>query len=504
MSGRVYLVGAGPGDPGLLTLRGRECIAEADVILCDDLVDRRVLRHARADATVVASGKRGGPADRDRQQEAIHERMIAEARAGRVVVRLKGGDPFVFGRGGEEAARLGEAGIPFEVVPGVTSAIAAAAYAGIPVTHRGAGASFAVVTGQEAPGLEGRVDWEALARIETLVILMGFRRIAEVTARLVGAGRAAETPAACVAAGTRPDQRTVVATLGTLAERAVAEGLGSPAVIVVGDVVRLRERLRWFENRPLLGRRIVVTRPPGQAQAFRERLERLGAETIEAPAITIEPSPDPDAFDAALAALDRFDWIVFTSANGVEAFFARLFGRGGEIRDLGRAALAAIGPATAEALRRRGLRVETVPEEFRAEGLSAALGARVSGARVLLPRAAGARDVLPRVLAEAGADVVDVPTYTSRPASSLPDEVREDLAAGRIDAVTFTSSSTVSAFVPLLRAVGLTFGRAAVACIGPVTAATARELGLVVDVEARRYTSEGLAEALVDYYRGGS
>jgi uroporphyrinogen III methyltransferase / synthase len=500
VSGIVYLVGAGPGDPGLLTLRGRECIEAADVIIHDYLVDPRLLRFARGGARVVRAGKRGDASERDRQQEEIHARMISEAKAGNVVVRLKGGDPFVFGRGGEEAHALVEAGIRFEVVPGVTSAVAVPAYAGIPLTERGLNSSFTVVTGHEAPGTRQPLDWSVLARVDTLVFLMALRGVRQVLDRLMGEGKLADTPAACIRSGTRPDQQTIVGTVGDLAEQVERAGFTPPAILVIGEIVRRRSEVAWFENRPLLGRRIVVTRAAEQAAAFVDALDRLGAEAIAAPTLVIEPVAPATALDVALATLDRFDWIVFTSARGVEVFFARLFASGADVRRLGRAALAAIGPATADALRRHGLSADVVPAEFRAEDLARSLGSRVRGKRVLLPRAAGARDVLPKALEAAGAEVVDVATYRARRVDSLPTRVIELLQDDAIDAITFTSSSTVRHFTDLLGGRAARTGRARIACIGPITAATARELGWEVHVEARRYTTEGLTAALIDYF----
>lgn len=496
--GIVYLVGAGPGDPGLLTLRGRECIAEADVVLHDELVDPRLLRFARRGAEIVHAGKRGDASRRDLQQAEINRRLVAEAGAGRVVVRLKGGDPFVFGRGGEEGEALARAGIPFEIVPGVTSAVAVPAYAGIPVTHRGLNSSFAVVTGHEAPGARGRIDWGALARIDTLVFVMGLRGLGDLLARLVAAGKAPTTPAACIRDGTRPTQRTLVGTVADLAARVGAAGFEPPAVVIVGEVVALRPTLAWFEKRPLLGRTISVTRPREQSAALVERLERLGAEVLEAPAIEIVPEP-PAALDAALDRLADFDWVLFTSANGVEIFFDRLVARGTDVRGLGAAHLAAIGPATAAALRKRGLRADVVAESFRAETLAAALAPRVRGRRVLLARAGGARDVLPKALAAAGANVADVATYRATAVRELPAAVRDALAEGRLDAVTFTSASTLRSFAALLGdGAAASLERTRVACIGPVTAAAARSLGIRVDLEAAEYTASGLVDALLE------
>ena len=505
MSGRVYLVGAGPGDPGLLTVRGRELIAAADVIIHDYLVDSRLLRSARPDAEIIPSGKSGDASNRDRQQHAINERMVRDARAGKVVVRLKGGDPFVFGRGGEEAEALSEAGIPFEVVPGVSSAIAVAAYAGIPVTERGLNSSFTVVTGHEAPGTRRPLDWPALARMETLVFLMGLKSLREVLDHLVAAGKAPDTPAACIRSGTRPDQQTLVATLGDLAERVERAAFGPPAVVIVGEIVRRRDRLRWYESRPLFGRRILVTRAAERTDALLARLENAGAEAIAAPTIVLENVEDGSALDRALAELESFDWILFTSAHGVDVFFTQLFASGGDARRLGSARLAAIGPATADALLHRGLRADLVPAEFRAEGLVARLVPEVRGKRVLLPRAEGARDVLPRELTRAGAEIVDVATYRAKRVSALPERARELLYRDAVDAITFTSSSTVRNLHSLLGsdAVAKT-GGARIAAIGPVTAETARSLGWRVDVEAREFTGEGLARALIDYFSGRS
>ena len=501
--GRVFLVGAGPGDPGLLTLRGRECIEAADVVIHDALVDGRLLRFARTGAEVVAMGKRGGVDRRNQQQAAIHERMIREAGAGKIVTRLKGGDPFVFGRGGEEALGLAAAGIPFEVVPGISSAIAVPAYAGIPVTHRGLNSSFAVVTGHEAADATAGLDWAALARIDCLVLLMALRRLREALGRLRENGVTADTPAACIRSGTRPGQEVVIGTVGDLADRVERAGIEPPAVIVVGEVVSLREKIAWFDSRPLLGRRIVVTRPRHQALGFRDRLEGLGAEVLEGPTIEIASPESMDAFDEALSSLATFDWILFTSRNGVEVFFRRLFALGREISDLGTARLGAIGPVTAAALRERGLAVSTVPARYRAEGLIEALAGDVSGKRVLLPRAAGARMTLPEALAAHGAEVVDVPTYQAVRTVKLPPETVSALRAEEVDAVTFTSSSTVLRFRTLLHEAGLSLGRARIACIGPITAETARDIGWRVDVEAREYTTEGLVDALVDTFSDG-
>jgi uroporphyrinogen III methyltransferase/synthase len=500
----VYLVGAGPGDPGLCTLRGRECISEAEVILHDDLVDARLLRFARAGAEIVACGKGGDAPQRDLQQREINERMIREARAGKVVVRLEGGDPFVFGRGSGEARALSGAGIPYEIVPGVTCAAAVPAYAGIPLTEPGLSSSVAVIAGDEVRGGRPSTDWQALARIDTIVVLVELEELREVLGCLTSAGIPGDIPAAWIRGGTRPDQRTVVGSVADLADRVERAGFEPPAVVVVGQIVRRRDSLAWYERRPLLGRRIVVTRAAGSALGLAERLERLGAEAIVAPTIELREPRSYVALDRALAEADTYEWVVFTSAHGVEVFFARLAERGGDVRQLWRARLAAIGPGTAAALSRRGLRVEIVPAEFRGEALASALAPHVRGRRVLLPRAEGARDVLPRSLVEAGAEVADVGTYRAESPAGLPERLLRLLEQRAIDAVTFTSSSTVRHFRDLLGAGAADLmGAARAACIGPITAEAARKCGFHVAIEAREYTIDGLATALVDYFTTG-
>ena len=479
----VYLVGAGPGDPGLLTRRGEELLRRADVVVYDRLASRALLDLAPAGAELVDAGK--APGGVALTQDAINEVLIARGRAGLAVVRLKGGDPFVFGRGGEEAEACREAAIPFEVVPGVTSAIAAPAYAGIPVTHRGVATSVTIVTGHEDPAKpESDTDWEALARAGgTLVVLMGAGNATEIARRLIAGGRDASTPVAAVRWGTRPEQRTVRGTLGTIAELRVE----APSAIVVGGVAALD--LGWFERRPLFGRRVVVTRAREQASTLRTRLEELGAEVIELPAIAVEP------LDFELPALREYAWCIFTSVNGVDAFFDRGLARAGlDARALAPARIAAIGPGTAEALARRGIRADLVPERFVAESLVAAFpDPAEAGERVLVARAESARDVIPAGLT-AGGYVVDVlGVYRTVPVT--PDA--RDLArvrAGEVDAVTFTSSSTVDNFCD---AVGAVASEVRVISIGPVTSDTARERGMTVHAEADPHTIDGLVDAVL-------
>ena len=479
----VWLVGAGPGDPGLLTRRGAEVLATAEVVVHDRLANPVLLELAPPDALRISVGKAPGNVEMD--QEQINAVLVEHGAAGKRVVRLKGGDPFVFGRGGEEAEVLMAAGVPFEVVPGITSAIAAAAYGGIPVTHRGLSTHVTIVTGHEDPA-KGRTDveWEALARVGgTLVILMGASGLADIAARLIAGGRAPGTPAAAVRNGTRPDQQTVRATLATIADA----GVRAPSAIVVGEVAALD--LAWFETRPLFGKRIVVTRAREQASELRVRLEALGGEVLELAAIRVEP------IDFVLPALGGYSWLVFTSANGVRAFFERgLDAAGLDARALGGLRLAAIGPGTATALEARGLRPDLVPERFVAESLLEAFpDPGASGERVLLARAQQARDVLPEGLGARGYVVDVLAVYRTVPAEPDPSVV-EQIRAGKVDALTFTSSSTVTNFVD---AVGeITGPQPRDVSIGPVTSATARDRGLQVGAEADPHTIDGLVEAV--------
>jgi uroporphyrinogen III methyltransferase / synthase len=481
----VYLVGAGPGDPGLLTRRGEELLRRADVVVYDRLASPALLQLAPRGAELVDVGK--APGRVAMTQDEINALLVARGRDGKEVVRLKGGDPFVFGRGGEEAQECAAAGIAFEVVPGVTSAIAAPAYAGIPVTHRGLSTHVTIVTGHEDPAKGSEdTDWEALARSGgTLVILMGAERVSEIAKALIAGGRDDATPVAAVRWGTRPSQRTIRATLATVADA----GIEAPSAIVVGAVAALD--LGWFEHAPLFGRRIVVTRAREQASELRARLESLGAEVIELPSIALAPIefqlPDPR----------DYAWVVFTSANGVDAFFDRgLTARGLDARALGTARVAAIGPGTARALERHGIRPDVVPDRFVAEALLNAVPAGTG--RVLIARAEAARDLLPEGLTEKGYDVEVLPVYRAVPVTPDPEDVAR-VRAGDIDALTFTSSSTVTNFCDAVEA--LPDPQPLVVSIGPVTSATAIERGLRVDVEADPHTIDGLVEALLSALR---
>lgn len=478
----VYLVGAGPGDPSLLTLRGAEVLAGADVVVYDRLSVASLLDLAPADAERISVGKQpGGPRT---SQEDINALLVARGGTGKQVVRLKGGDPFVFARGGEEAAALAAAGIAFEIVPGITSAVAVPAYAGIPVTMRYSSTSFTVVTGHEDPAkMEGSVNWEAVAALGgTVVVLMGAARCRTICDRLIAAGMAADTPAAAVQWGTRPNQRTLRATLATLADL----GPQPPTTIVVGEVAA--SDLGWFENRPLFGRSIVVTRAQPQAAALAADLRRRGAEAIELPAIAFQPPEDLDRLARAAAQVAGYDWLVLTSPTGVARFFEQLK----DARSLGGVRVATIGPGTAAALAERNVVADLVPERYVAEAL---LEAMPDGpGRVLIPRAETARDVLPDGLAAAGWDVDVVPAY--RTVAPVPDPAAAALLADA-EAITFTSSSTVTNFVD---AYGTDAVPEVVATIGPVTTATARSRGLEVAVEATEHTVDGLIASLEDFF----
>jgi uroporphyrinogen III methyltransferase / synthase len=491
--GVVYLVGAGPGDPGLMTARSLELIGAADSIYYDRLIPDGALDGARADAELIYVGKQPGVPSVP--QGEIGERLIEAAQAGRSVVRLKGGDPFVFGRGGEEGEALRAAGVEFEVVPGVTAGVAATAYAGIPVTHRDDASAVAFVTGHEDPEkAETALDWDALAAFPgTLVFYMGVKRLGENAAALIAGGRDPEQPAAAIERGTWPGQRTVTATLGTLAATVERERIGAPALIVIGAVAARRSELAWLERRPLHGRTVVVTRARAQASGLAATLRGLGATVVELPAIRVESRTESAEARAAAAAIAGYDLVCLTSPNGVSLLFEALSAAGLDARALAGTTVAAIGPGTARALAANGIAADIVPERFVAEALVEALaGVEVDGKRVLVARAAEARDVLPDALRERGADVDVVALYET--VRDTPDDAAIEGAQGA-DYVTFTSSSTVT---NLTEALGDRFPAAArIVSIGPVTSDSVREAGLVVAVEADRHDVDGLLAALL-------
>ncbi len=498
--GIVYLVGAGPGDPGLLTRRGAEVLARADVVVYDHLASPRLLDLAPASALRVCAGKSVGHCTMS--QGAINALLVEHAREGRRVVRLKGGDPFVFGRGAEEAEYLHASGVPVQVVPGVTAGVGVSSYAGIPITHRDAASAVAFVTGHddpESPGSPLPLDWQALARFPgTLVIYMGVTRLERLCRNLIRLGKPATTPAALVQSGTLATQRTVVATLADLASRASERGFGPPALVIIGEVVARRAALNWFEGLPLFGQRIVVTRPIGESDLASASLEALGAEALAAPTVTIEPPRDFQPIDEAIARLHSFDWLVFTSGNGVRHFLDRLEARGLDLRALGHLKLAAIGPATAEALGRYHLKADLVPDSFRSEALAEALSPHVAGRRVLLARADRGRAVLQDELRRV-AQVEQVAVYRNLDAEAIDPVVLGRIAEGSVDWITLTSSAITERLHALLpveasRRVGRSIR---LASLSPVTSATAERLGWPIAAEANTYTWDGLVTAIV-------
>ncbi|MFN0167865.1 MAG: uroporphyrinogen-III C-methyltransferase [Bryobacteraceae bacterium] len=488
--GKVYLVGAGPGDPGLITVKGRQALSRADAVLYDNLAPAALLDLAPPAAERIYVGKM--KAVRAYSQDEIVRMLIDRAREGKTVVRLKGGDPYIFGRGGEEAEALHDAGIPFEVIPGVTSPLGLAAYCGVPLTHRDHTSAVTLITGHDPD----RIDWQMASRSETLVVLMGLTHAAGIAAKLIAHGRSPETPAMVARWATRPDQRSLTGTLASLPSMIEAARLKPPATIVVGEVVRLAGKLNWFERLPLFGRQIVVTRAQGQAESLSGRLTALGASVIEIPAIEIRPALDYAVLDEALRRLDRFDWLVFTSANGVRHFLDRLDRSPSDLRAI-RAKICAIGPATRSALESLHLKVDVTGKEYVAESLLEAMSQYpLAGRTVLLARAAVARDTLPNTLRRQGAEVVVAEAYRTVPPEGLAERIAAVFGASpRPDWITFTSSSTVDNFMQAA-APGVLAG-VRVASIGPVTSATAGKWGIAVEAEAARFDTDGLAEAIL-------
>ncbi len=504
-SGVVYLVGAGPGDPGLITVRGLDVLRKADVVLHDRLVSEALLGEARPDAVVINVGKT--PGGTNRSQREINGLLVEHCRAGKTVCRLKGGDPFVFGRGGEEAMALAEAGLKWEVVPGVTSAIAAPAYAGIPVTHRGVSSAVMVVTGSEDPAGPGnRVDWEAAAAFDgTLVVLMAWRNLPDVVEALASRGVPRERPAAAIEWGTTNAQRVAAGTLDDIAVRTRAAGLGPPLALVVGDVAALRKELAWFDKRPLLGKRVLVTRARSQASRLADLLEECGAVTIQAPAIRICPIADTKELDEAIRNAGSYDWITFTSPNGVRGMRDRLTALSLDTRALYGVGIATVGPATAKAVEEMGIRPELSPTVYAAEGLVDEFAAAgVQSGKALCLRSDIGRETLPAGLRKAGLEVDEVVAYRTELAPDSEETARQALQDGGhgVDAITFTSSSTVTNLARLLGDDIEPINRTVVACIGPITARTGRDRGIRVDVVAKRQTIEGLVESLVEYFEG--
>jgi uroporphyrinogen III methyltransferase/synthase len=498
--GKVYLVGAGPGDPGLITVKGVECIRQADVVLYDYLVNETLLQLAPAECKRISVGKRKRA--HTIPQGEINDLLVKLAREGKTVVRLKGGDPFVFGRGGEEALTLAENDVPFEIVPGVTAGAAAAAYAGIPLTRRGLSSSVVLVTGHEDPTKETTsVDWHKIAAADTIVIYMGRSNLPAIVDSLLGGGMSPDKPAAAIQWGTTASQRTVTGNLGNIVERCSKEKIEAPAIVVVGDVVTLRDKLNWFEGKPLFGKRIMITRDRSQAKRTSAELERYGAEVIEFPTIRIMPLADYAELDAEIAKLGSYDWAVFTSANGVRHFFARLDQLGLDTRAFADVKVCAVGPATAEEAKLHGLLVDCIPQQYTTESIAdelARVDPEISKKKVLLPRADIATDALTRRLDEIGADATEVDVYRVVPEEDVPQRAADALSDGQVDIVLFTSSSTARNFARLTADAGITVHpNVKFASIGPVTTRTAEEIGYKICCEAEQHTIPCLIQTII-------
>jgi uroporphyrinogen III methyltransferase/synthase len=499
--GRVALVGAGPGDVGLLTLRGKSWIERADTILYDHLVNRAMMRFAKSNVEKIYVGKIEG--HKTMPQSAINELLIEKALAGKTVVRLKGGDPFIFGRGGEEAQALKQASVPFIVIPGITSAVGVPAYAGIPLTHRDFSSSVSIITGSSEKNHEGRIDWEKIAsRSGTLVFLMGARKLPTIVENLIRFGKEPNTPVAVIQWGTTARQKTWTGTLTSIVEIAMKEKISPPALTVIGEVVDLKSAIEWYESQPLAGKTIVVTRAGNQSESFFQLLQDAGAEAFPFPVIQTVAPESWAPLDEALSRLRDYDGLIFTSTNGVKFFLQRLRETRTDIRELHGVRIYTIGPKTEDALAELGIQVDVVPQDYVAESLIESLRQEnIHGKHFLLPRAKVARETLPEEIRTMGAKIDVVPTYQT----ILPDNDKDDLVhrlqAGTIDTITFTSSSTVTHFMQLLGAENHPLLKEVhIACIGPVTADTAKKNGLNVDIIPQEYTVDGLATAIREFY----
>lgn len=509
--GKVYLVGAGPGDPGLITVRGKRLLQKAEVIFYDYLASTKLLKHVPSDAEFIYVGKKGGVKHTHTQEE-INQMLVDHARSGKTVVRLKGGDPFIFGRGGEEVEKLFAAGVPFEIVPGVTSATAAATYAGIPITHRDYTASVAFLTGHEDPTKESsNVKWEKLATgAGTIVVYMGIKNLPIIVEKLIKYGRDPKTPVAVVRWASTPQQRSVVGTLETITEVVRDAGIKPPSLIIVGEVVNLRDTIDWYEKRPLFGKKIVVTRTREQASEVVAGLEEYGANCVECSTINIKPVDSYEVLDGEIERLKEYHWVLFTSLNGVKYFFDRLYEKGMDARDLKGPDVAAIGKATADLLLSYGINADLIPNTFTGEGLaSSLLDLGVEGRNILIPRALHGREILPETLRGAGAQVTVAPVYQNCPAEGDQEAVRKILLDDGVDMVTFTSSSTVRNFLSMVGAANEDelkdmLRDVKIAAIGPITAKTVTDNGLEVDVQPEEHTISELIRAVVEYYGGDS
>ncbi len=509
--GKVYLVGAGPGDPGLITVRGKYLLERAEVVVYDYLASRKLLKHVPQSAEFIYAGKKGG-AKHTHTQDEINQMLVDSALAGKTVVRLKGGDPFIFGRGGEELERLYEAKVPFEVVPGVTSATAAATYAGIPITHRSYTASVAFLTGHEDPTkADSNVDWAKLATgAGTIVVYMGIKNLPIIVDNLLKHGRDPETPVAVVRWASTPEQRTVVGTLATIRDIVVEAGIKPPSLIIVGEVVKLRETIDWYEKRPLFGKKIVVTRTREQASVLMAGLEENGANCFECATIDIHPVDSYEILDGELERLQEYHWILFSSLNGVEYFFKRLYQKGMDARDLKGSDLGVVGKSTADLLLKYGVNADLIPPVFTSEGLAESLlDQGVEGRNILIPRAEKGREILPETLRGAGAQVTIAPVYKNIQPAGRKDELRQELEAGLVNLVTFTSSSTVRNFLTMVDAKDSEelkdlLKDVKIAAIGPITAKTVTDNGLTVDIQPEEHTIAEMVKAIVSYYTNQS
>ncbi|OGW05511.1 MAG: uroporphyrinogen-III C-methyltransferase [Nitrospinae bacterium RIFCSPLOWO2_12_39_16] len=518
-SKKVYLIGAGPGDPGLLTLKGKRCIEEANVIIYDHLVNKKLLEFAKDGAEIIYVGKVGGK--HTKSQEEINLLLVTKAKEGKIVARLKGGDPFIFGRGGEEALELVSHKIPFEVIPGITAATSVPAYAGIPLTHRDFNSSIALITGHEDPSKGGsKIEWKGLSTcIENLIFFMGAKNLTNIVKKLIENGRKPDTPIAVIRWGTTPLQETIVGRLNDITEK--AKNVRPPAIIVVGGVVALREKLNWFEKKPLFGKRILITRPRGQTKSFVELLENEGAIIMQMPTIETVPPDSWDALDNAINRLDTYQWLIFTSANGVRFFIERLKANKKDIRELKGIKICAIGPKTAASVESFGIRVDAVPEKYIAEGVIEEMKKHgIEGKKILLPRASVARDILPLELKKMGAEIDVVDAYKTVKSVEKASDIKNMIRKEKIDVITFTSSSTVKNFMsyfnlppPLLRKEGIkgrsNFDRGddrkmlkniTIASIGPITAKTVEEFGLKNNIVSDEHTIERFTEKIIEYF----
>ncbi len=496
----VFLIGAGPGDPGLITIKGKECISEANCIVYDYLASKELLKYKKDDAEVIYVGKKGG--DHTLSQDGINELLVQKAKEHKIVARLKGGDPFIFGRGGEEAEFLLENGINFEIIPGVTSAIAAPAYAGIPLTHRDFTSSVSIITGHEKEDKSSSsINWQALGETkETLVFLMGVKNLPNICSKLKSYGKDKNTPVALVHWGTTNKQRVVVGDLTNIEEKVLKAKITAPSIIIVGKVVDLRKNLNWFETKPLFSKKIIITRARVQASSLKEKLNYLGANCIEFPVIKPTPTKDTKEIDTAINSIKKYDWLIFTSVNGVKFFFKRVYELGKDVRLLGSLKTACIGPATRDELLKFGIKSDILPKKYVAESVIEAFKSEnLQDKNILLPRAKDAREILPVELKKMGANIDEIIVYYAAPVSEEKDKIKEMLVAKEIDYITFTSSSTVQNFKSAIFDDNFeeNIKSAKIITIGPITTETAKKLGFTVFKEAQKYTIDGLIEAIV-------